>query len=251
MSDEITPAAPEPTPPPAAEPATTDPAPEQIGRFDKDEPGGHPLEPQPEPEAEAEPTDEAFEVDLDELDARLEKIISKGIDQGIQKHLAPEVPEEEPEPEPEPGSDEARIRALERAELDRQAAAAKQAEADAEKQTLAEIAQTMSKYKLTKEETMAVAKAIDANPTKHAELTFEESAILTNPALAGRLVKPTPPTTGTPRPQGGPNAALLVEVGSGGEQPPKDFEPGPGHGFGDINRWARQSGEAAKLVTRS
>lgn len=223
--DQIVPGAPAPETPPAPAPAPEPPAPEPV-----------------EPEADVEDFDD---IPLDELESSIRSIVGDALDERL--------PKPEPEPEPDPFEDlpedvrplaeknaalEKRLAAMEAKEQERERAAA---EAGRESNMIAQMKAAAKEFSMSKEEVLAVADYVDKNlpPEVADKLSFEQMAILQNPLLASRRkVNGAPPSAKPGAPAGGPPPAKLVEVGSGGDAPPRDRHPGPGKGFDDIHREA-------------
>jgi len=181
-------------------------------------------------------------VDLDTMSIEeLEAIVTKAATEAA-KAVVPKAEEKDPYEGQEPAVraaherlDKAEKELAERRERDVREQAARE-----EQGRMAEITAVAKEFKMTKKELMAVADYADAHPDKAAVADFRTLAVMQNPDLLLRSRKTDSPEAKDGAPAGGPAPAATIDVGSGGEAPPADFKPGPGHGFGDITNWALQ-----------
>lgn len=196
----------------------------------------------PNPAESATPAEDADpEVDLDTMSIEeLEQVVETAVSRAVET-AKPKGP---PAPDPLEGVDPA-VRELhertakveaqlaERNEREKAEAAAAQ-----ENARIKEIGAVAEEFKMSRKELLAVADYADAHPEKAAVADFRTLAVMQNPELLLRAKAKPSAQPKDEAPAGGPANAAVVEVGSGGEAPPAEFKPGPGHGFGDITNWA-------------
>lgn len=199
-----------------------------------------PPAPAGDPPAPAEDDLDFSGMDLDDLSAAIESAVAEGV-----KKAQPPAPVADPL---EGVADDVRPFAERTLKLEKELAELRAK--DAERETAAsdaakiqQIRDTAKEFRMSKEEVIAVGKYADEHPDVAAVLDFRTLAVVAKPDLLARSRStPAPQPSAAPAaPAGGPAPAALVEPGSGGETPPKDWTPGAGHGFGDITRWALQN----------
>lgn len=212
--------------------------------------------PEPPPADDAPDDDDGIsDITVDELRDQLRSVFAEEFDSRLPK------PEPEPEPDPYEDVDEGvrpHLRKIDDLERRLAAAEAKNAEREAaersaawENDRVADLRAGARALQMTKEEVMEVAKFVDENlsPDVADKLKFEQLAILWNPALASRRKANGAPTPKQGSPAKEPPSARLVEVGSGGDAPPKSRHPGPGKGFDDIHAEARRELAGKLFIT--
>lgn len=108
-----------------------------------------------------------------------------------------------------------------------------------------DVVNTINKFQMTKEEVEPVVNWLEKNPRKAQVLSFEEAALLVNPALSARRSTSRPAPRKAAEPEGGKSAVPDTVGGSGGA--PSEFTPEKGvKGYHDINAWVLAN-EASKL----
>jgi hypothetical protein len=193
------------------------------------------VDPAPAPAAAEEAVEEFESMTIEEIEASIEAAVTKGVARATPKPAAED---------PLAGLDDSvrpfaeRTLKLEAELAERKKNESLAAAAQQEAARITEIQSVAKEFKMTKDELIAVADYADAHPEKAAVADFRTLAAMQNPKLLLRGMEPAKPEPKDGAPAGGPAPAVTVEVGSGGDAPPQDFRPGPGHGFGDITNWA-------------